>query len=172
MRKTEILPWTEEWETLYKSEEILLGNIVNDEMIGMYHIGSTSIPTIGYAKPIIDLLLVVRDIAKIDYYNEKMVSLGYNPRGENGIAGRRYFTKGKEKRTHHLHIYQEGNENSMIHLVFKKYLIMHPEDAKKYGELKMKLARQFPNDTHMYQEAKAFYVNELVKKAIKWSSGT
>jgi len=98
-----------------------------------------------------------------------MASIGYDPRGENGISGRRYFPKGKERRTHHVHVYQEGNENIRIHLYFKEYLINNPEDARSYGNLKIKLAKQFPNDIHKYQEGKEFFVNELVKKAINWS---
>src|SRR5690606_10959058 len=110
MRKTEIRPWTEQWIKKYEEEEIQLKQIFNEELHAIYHIGSTSIPTIGYAKPIIDILIVVKDINKIDFYNDAMISKGYNPKGENGIAGRRYFTKGHENRTHHVHIFQEGNE--------------------------------------------------------------
>ena len=136
----------------------------------IFHIGSTSIQTIGYAKPIIDILIVVKDIAKVDYFNEKMKDLGYDPRGENGISCRRYFTKGKEKRTHHVHVYQEGNGNIEKHLSFKAYLIQHPDEAKKYGELKNKLAKKYPDDTYKYQKEKEAFVNGIVEKALKWSS--
>jgi GrpB-like predicted nucleotidyltransferase (UPF0157 family) len=63
-----------------------------------------------------------------------------------------------------------GNENIRLHLDFKEYLINNLEDAKSYGELKINLARQFPNDTHEYQNGKEQFVYELVKKAKKWSS--
>ncbi|WP_407637746.1 GrpB family protein [Bacillus ndiopicus] len=33
---------------------------------------------------------------------------------------RRYFVKGKEKRTHHVHIFQTGNQNINKHLKFKR----------------------------------------------------
>jgi len=169
MRKTEILPWTEDWVKQFYKEEIILKDTFKDELLGIHHIGSTSIPTIDFAKPIVDILVIVNDIEKVDLYNEKMASIGYDPRGENGISGRRYFPKGKERRTHHVHVYQEGNENIRIHLYFKEYLINNPEDARSYGNLKIKLAKQFPNDIHKYQEGKEFFVNELVKKAINWS---
>jgi len=170
MRKTEVLPWTEEWTTQYFEEEKKLKSIFNREMIGIYHIGSTSIPSIGFAKPIIDILIVVRDIEKVDLHNDKILSEGYESRGENGIAGRRYFSKGQEKRTHHVHIYQEGNKNIKIQLDFKEYLIKYPKVAKSYGDLKIKLANQFPNDSHKYQDSKENFVNELVNEAIGWSS--
>ncbi|KZE69533.1 hypothetical protein AWM68_02465 [Fictibacillus phosphorivorans] len=168
MRKTEILPWTEEWGKVYAKEESKLKDIFKDELIEIYHIGSTSIPSVGYAKPIIDILIVVKDIDKVNTFNAEMSCLGYEPRGEHGIKGRRYFTKGKNKRSHHIHIFQLGNKNINAHLSFKDYLINHPEDAKNYGDLKKILAKQFPDDTHKYQEVKEKFVDELIKKAVDW----
>ncbi|OAT85981.1 hypothetical protein A6P54_17690 [Bacillus sp. MKU004] len=168
MRKTEILPWTEEWGKEYLKEESKLKEIFKDELIDIYHIGSTSIPSVGYAKPIIDILVVVKDIEKVNVFNKEMVCLGYEPRNEHGITERRYFTKGKQKRSHHVHIFQLGNKNIDAHLSFKEYLINNPEEAKKYGDLKKILAKQFPDDTHKYQEVKEKFVDELIKKAVDW----
>ncbi|WP_460321581.1 GrpB family protein [Paenibacillus sp. YSY-4.3] len=56
--------------------------------------------------------------------------------------GRRYFSKGGDHRTHHVHIYEVGNINIEYHLSFKEYLMNHPDEAKTYGELKIHLAKQ------------------------------
>ncbi|MBS4201782.1 GrpB family protein [Bacillus sp. FJAT-49732] len=169
MRKTLILPWTEDWAILYIREEKILKEIFNDKIVDIFHIGSTSIPGIGFAKPIIDILIVVKDIKIVDSFNEQLQDIGYEPRGENGIAGRRYFPKGQEHRTHHVHIYQVGHVNIKTHLDFKDYLMAHREDAASYGDLKRRLAKQFPEDHYKYQEEKQVIVDELVKKAIKWA---
>jgi GrpB-like predicted nucleotidyltransferase (UPF0157 family) len=169
VRKTKILPWTKEWEKLYSQEEKKLKEVFKDQLLDIFHIGSTSIPTIGYAKPIIDILIVVKDIEIVDVFNRKMRELGYEAKGENGITGRRYFPKGNENRTHHVHIFQVGNENIKTHLDFKEYLIEHPDDAQKYGELKIKLLKQFPDNHYKYQAAKQAFVNELVKEVKKWA---
>lgn len=121
---------------MYLEEENKLKAVFKDELIEIYHIGSTSIPSVGYAKPIIDILIVVKDIEKVNLFNDEMLCLGYEPRNEHGITGRRYFTKGKLKRSHHIHIFQLGNKNIDAHLSFKDYLNNNPEDAKKYGDLK------------------------------------
>ncbi|WP_404460794.1 GrpB family protein [Sutcliffiella horikoshii] len=168
MRKTNIQPWTKQWDVAYNQEQKLLKEVLKDELIDIFHIGSTSVSAIGYAKPIIDILIVVKEIEKVDRYNETLRKAGYVPKGENEIAGRRYFPKGKENRTHHVHIFQVGNEHIQTHLDFKMYLIAHPEDAKAYGELKLKLAKQFPEEHDMYQEGKQEFVNELVEKARSW----
>jgi len=172
MRNTIISPWTSEWAKQYQKEECILKEIFQNELIEIHHIGSTSIPTIGYAKPIIDIMIVVKDIELIDGYNDEMKNLDYVPRGENRIKGRRYFTKGNKQRTHHVHIYQVGNVNSKIHLDFKEYLMHHTEEAEQYGELKRKLANQFPNDHYKYQSGKESFVNVLVEKVMIWGSST
>ena len=172
MRKTEILPSTAEWGKLYYQEEKVLKDIFTDELIDIFHIGSTSIPSVGYAKPIIDILMVVKNIDTVDLYNNQMKSIGYEPRGENRIPGRRYFPKGKDNRTHHVHIFQTGDAAIQTHLDFKKYLLAHPLEAKKYGDLKRELAKQFPHNTHQYQDGKEQFANKLVEKAIAWRSNS
>jgi GrpB-like predicted nucleotidyltransferase (UPF0157 family) len=169
MRKTKILPWTEEWAQLFNNEEKLLREILNNEIVDIFHIGSTSVPAIGYAKPIIDILIVVKNIGKVDLYNRELNRLGYVSKGENGILGRRYFPKGKENRTHHLHIFQIGNENIKNHLDFKEYLIKNPDEAKRYGDIKIELAKQFPENHYKYQAEKQEFVNELVKRVKDWA---
>ena len=169
MRKTDIAAWTEDWEKQYFLEESLLKEVFKDDLVHIFHIGSTSIPRIGYAKPIIDILIVVKNINHVDLYNNEMASLGYIPKGENGIEGRRYFSKGKDKKTHHVHIFQLGNEHIKTHLDFKAYLINNPVEAKTYGDLKVKLKQQFPNDHYKYQQGKQHFVDELGVKAKEWA---
>ncbi|WP_306345173.1 GrpB family protein [Lederbergia ruris] len=80
MRKTRILPWTEEWFLLYAQEKQRLQEIFKDEVVDIFHIGSTSVPAIGHAKPIIDILIVVKEIERVDHYNDRMVEFGYEER--------------------------------------------------------------------------------------------
>ncbi|WP_068774116.1 GrpB family protein [Paenibacillus sp. FJAT-26967] len=170
MRRTEIVPWTENWFDLYRKEEALLQSIFSNELIDIHHIGSTSVPQIGFAKPIIDILIIVQNIIKVDEYNEQMIHQGYKSRGEQGIAGRRYFPKGGDCRTHHVHIYEAGNINIEYHLNFKEYLMNHPDEATTYGKLKLHLAQQSPDNVHAYQDEKEAFCTEIVKKAMKWAT--
>jgi GrpB-like predicted nucleotidyltransferase (UPF0157 family) len=168
-RKTVIVPWNEKWLALFSIESSKLIEVFNNEALEIHHVGSTSVPQIGYAKPTIDILVVVSDINKIDLYNSRMELLEYKPKGENGISGRRYFTKGDLQRTHHVHIYEVGNPNAKAHLDFKVYMISHPDEARAYGELKVKLAKMYPEDVRHYQQGKESFVNELMNKANSWA---
>ncbi|MDI5791013.1 GrpB family protein [Bacillus licheniformis] len=59
----------------------------------IHHIGSTSIPGMS-AKPIIDILIEVKDLGSAAGFEKGMKMLGYEPKGENGIPGRRFYQKG------------------------------------------------------------------------------
>ena len=62
-----------------------------------------------------------------------LITLGYHPKGELGVSGRRYFEKGGDQRTHHVHVFQEGSPDIERHLAFRAYLCAHPADAKRYS---------------------------------------
>lgn len=90
MRKVEVKEFTKKWATDFQHESEHINNIFKEELLEIHHIGSTAIEGIS-AKPIIDIMPIVRDINRVDLYNERMIALGYTPKGENGLPGRRYF---------------------------------------------------------------------------------
>ncbi|ANF96702.1 GrpB family protein [Paenibacillus bovis] len=168
MRKVDVEPWTTEWVMKYEAEAAMLRSIFTDQLLGIHHIGSTSVSAIGYAKPIIDILLLVRQIQDVPLYYESLRLAGYEPRGENGIAGREYFVKGHDQRTHHLHVYEPSHLQAVQHLLFRDYLIHHPLNARQYGELKRQLAALYPSDPAAYQQAKADHCQSIMNNAQQW----
>lgn len=93
MREIVVEPYDEKWPAMFNAENFLLQALLGDVARKIHHIGSTSVPGLS-AKPVIDILLEVADINQLDKCNSAMVDAGYVARGENGIAGRRYFIKG------------------------------------------------------------------------------
>ncbi len=155
---------------MFAEEAEKLKSIFGDQIVNIHHIGSTSVPGLK-AKPIIDIMPVVKDIGLVDKYNQKMEDLGYDSKGENGIPERRYFQKGGDNRSHHVHIYQVGSNEIKRHLAFRDYLREQSVEKKNYGELKDKLARQFPYDITSYINGKEHLVKEIELKALKWFKG-
>ncbi|MFC3746835.1 GrpB family protein [Paenibacillus sp. GCM10012306] len=86
--KVRLADYNENWIRLFQDEAEFLKTIFGDEIIRFEHFGSTSVPGLK-AKPVIDMMCIVRDIEKVDLFNDKMNSLGYDVAGEWGIAGRR-----------------------------------------------------------------------------------
>lgn len=140
----------------------VFGNLANT----IEHIGSTAIPGIK-AKPIIDILIVVSDLSAVDALNDSMKAIGYEPMFEYGIPNRRFFLKGKINRTHHVHVFEQGHDAIENHLMFRNYLINHPEEAKNYSELKASLAKKYPHDIDQYMEGKNDFIKDIIKKANK-----
>ena len=168
-REVIVVPYDSTWLFKYELELERIKKVLSSEIVSAHHIGSTSIPGM-YAKPIIDIMLEVRDIKKIDDYNNEMIGLGYEPRGELGIPGRRYFSREEPKdvRTHHVHAYQSGDGSLDRHLAFREYMKTHPEEMKTYSELKLVLARRYPSDIDGYILGKELYVDRIEKIAIAW----
>ena len=75
MRKVEVIPHDRLWQSLFKAESQQLSIAFGDNAIAIHHIGSTAIETI-YAKPIIDILIEVKDLNKVDDRNTQIESLG------------------------------------------------------------------------------------------------
>jgi GrpB-like predicted nucleotidyltransferase (UPF0157 family) len=135
--------------------------------VEIHHIGSTAIPGIA-AKPIIDILPVVREIDHVD-----ALAAGYRAWGEFGLPGRRYFTREENgKRTHDVHVYAVGNPEITRHLAFRDYMNAHPEEARAYGRLKEKLAQEFPTNFEAYMDGKHAFVQERERRALAWKRET
>jgi len=156
------------WANVYLIEKQLLKEILQDDWINSFHIGSTSVPGLQ-AKPIINILLVVNSIVNLDHYTVEFESLGYEVMGEFGIKNRRYFRKGGQDRTHHIHAFQYDNVKEIErHLLFRDYLRLHPDICKSYGILKSDLAKQHPNNIEAYGNGKNAFVKNIEKKALLW----
>jgi len=113
------------------------------------------------AKPIIDILLEVRDLADLDAHNSEMETIGYKPMGEFGILGRRYFPKGGDNRSHQIHAFLRDDPNVYRHIAFRDYLRRHPEVAQEYAALKRQVARTCDNDIGRYCDGKDTYVKRV-----------
>lgn len=168
MRTVTVSPYDPHWAIKYAEEAEKIKVILGDELLTIHHIGSTSVPGLS-AKPIIDILVEVRQIEAIDSFNPAFIHLGYEPRGEFGIPGRRFFRKGgDEHRSHHVHIFQTVDPNIIEHLAFCAFLRCHPEDATAYGNLKKSLALQYPNDIEQYMDGKDSLIKEIRARALAW----
>lgn len=161
------MPYHDQWKIMFEEEAKLIDHIMGSEILEIYHIGSTSVRGL-MAKPIIDIMPVVKDISQIDRFNSAMVAIGYEPKGENGIIGRRYFQKGGDMRSHHVHIYESGSSEIERHLAFRDFLQVHEGIAKQYGDLKKELSLRFPYDIQSYIKGKERLVIEIEQKALVW----
>ncbi len=167
-RKVEVYAYQEEWKQKFHEEAAQIRGALGEQVVAIHHIGSTSIPGLA-GKPIIDLLPVVRKIEEVDARVASMKELGYVARGEYGLPGRRFFLKGdEERRTHHVHIYEEGSAEITRHLAFRDYIAAHPTIQHDYSTLKRQLAEKYPYDMDGYIRGKHEFVQQVEKEALVW----
>lgn len=164
--------YSAEWPALFAQEAERLRELLGAEIVAIHHIGSTSVLGLP-AKPIIDLLPLVREIGRIDALTAALQAAGYTAWGEYGLPGRRYFTKDREAyRTHNIHIYQHDNSDVTRHLAFCAYLRRHPDIRDDYAALKRVAYAQFPADIAAYNEAKNTWIKRIEALALAWYQHT
>lgn len=167
MRQVEVVPYDPAWVTRFEKEAGKLTHLFGDRIVEIHHIGSTSVPGLD-AKPTIDIMPVVRMIEQVDELTGHMEALGYRSFGEHGIPRRRFFAKGGDVRTVHVHMFESGDEGVTRHLAFREYLKAFPEVQDTYGSLKRTLADHHPTDIESYIQGKQEWVSETERVATIW----
>ena len=151
------------WRKWYMEEESLLKNTLL-KMYRISHIGSTAIPTI-WAKPIIDILVEAPKESRLLDYKDLIINSGYicMSQTENSLSFNKGYTEnGFGERVFHLHLRYTGDNNE---LYFRDYLIEHPDVAKEYEELKLKLWKKYEHNRDGYANAKTEMVKQYTEKA-------
>jgi len=165
-RKIEVVGYDPKWPELFQTESRLLKKLLGRNCMAVYHIGSTAVEGM-MAKPIVDILVAVKDLEKVDAVQSKLETAGYEALGEAGIPGRRFFAKGGDVRTFHVHIFAETDqENIQRHLAVVEYLKSNEKRREEYSELKTYLAQAYPEDPEGYWEGKSYFVAQLEQEAL------
>jgi len=168
MRVAEVVSYRPGWVEEFARERDRILSALGQTAIELHHIGSTAIPGI-FAKPIIDMLLEVRDLDDLDPHSPGLASLGYEALGENGIPDRRFFRRDTgDVRTHHIHAFVEGSPGAIRHLAFRDYMRARPDLAQRYSDLKQALAATCDNDIFRYMDGKDAFVKQAEADALLW----
>jgi len=83
-----VIPHDPAWRMAFADEPARLQRAIDPGLLAVHHIGSTAVPHI-LAKPIIDMLAVVRSLDAVDLASGELVAIGYEAMGAYGIRGRR-----------------------------------------------------------------------------------
>ncbi|MDX5626912.1 MULTISPECIES: GrpB family protein [unclassified Brenneria] len=158
-RKITLADYDPNWPAKFEAEKLHIANSLDDCFVDCFHIGSTSVQGLA-AKPVIDMLLIVSSIQTLDSRQSALEAIGYVAKGENGIAGRRYFYKGRQVRNFHLHAYEPAHPDIIRHLAFRDYLRNNPEISKEYQEIKKRALRGAKNSSELYVASKDPFIKK------------
>lgn len=164
-----LVPYDPLWLDMAKIEIKKLYEVLpSKHIIDIQHVGSTAIPGIK-SKPIIDILIAVDSLSVIKQIAiDKLKVLDYVYWDDNPDTERMFFVKGMppygEKRTHHVHIVEPSSKHWYGKINFRDYLLLHPDYAREYENLKIKLAEQYTYDREQYTEAKTEFINDVLNR--------
>lgn len=160
-----VLPYDPQWPLQYEEERARIDAAIGSQIAAIEHVGSTAVPGLG-AKPIIDIMVGLRQLADGERCISELERLGYEYEGEAGIPGRLYFRRFSEGRLIcQIHMVEEGSELWQRHLLFRDYLREHAKEARDYYQRKKRLAARYRSDREKYTEAKARFIEAVVAKA-------
>jgi GrpB-like predicted nucleotidyltransferase (UPF0157 family) len=174
-----IVPYDARWPELFRCEAQHLRSCIPSELIRRIdHFGSTAVPGLA-AKPVIDLLVEVRSLrAARTEIAPILKSQGYDyfwrpTFGDDIPPWYAFFIRRDSRgiRTHHIHMITRRSvfQEHWDRLLFRDYLIAHPQIAKDYARLKTALATAYPNDRVAYTKGKTEFIERITAQSKKAS---
>jgi GrpB-like predicted nucleotidyltransferase (UPF0157 family) len=170
--KYKFRPYSENFSILASNEIERIGKSIDTSDIE--HVGSTAVPGLG-GKGVIDILMVAPK-EKWVLLGEKLTTLGYEYREKASDPEKRRFFHANlpdeelGTRLYHLHlVYPESTEIKKM-IGFRDYLRAHPEDTKKYAEIKEIAAKAVANLAtkdemkEKYGEIKRKFIESILAK--------
>lgn len=180
-----------EWPSDFARHRALIATALSDFEPVIDHIGSTSLGDIA-AKPIIDIVVGVRDEMHLDAVVQPMLEAGYAyvKKFNAGMPYRRCFTKlvslqpiplpqviGEDdtlsfgrhyNSVANVHVMKAGSHHWMRHIAFRDYLRAHPDARSSYEALKLGIAERSFDDPLDYNAFKDDFIAEHQEKAMTW----
>ncbi len=153
-----------EWPQQFDAIRSRIASVLGTFAAAIEHIGSTAVPGLP-AKPIIDIDILLKSANDLPRVIAKLAAIGYQHQGILGVPGRDAFKAPEHDIHHHLYVCSTPGTEFFRHIAFRDYLRTHPKDAEDYARLKRSLAGKFSVDRETYTQAKADFIQEILRRA-------
>ena len=164
MRTIVVVDYDPAWPQVFQQLRSKIWPLVSDFALSIEHVGSTAVPGLA-AKPVIDLSIVVSTGSDLPLAVERLATNGYLHHGNLGIEGREAFQPPAGLPEHHLYACRQDSPGLQNHLAVRDYLRSHGKMAEAYGDLKKRLAHDFPHDIDSYVDGKTDFLLEVLRRA-------
>lgn len=163
--KVELHPYSTEWAEEFKKEKKFLEGVLKGVAIDIQHVGSTSIPGLS-AKPILDVAVAVKDKEGLYTVMPLLSDAGYDVREKIDEFGEVLAIRGTpECQTHYIHVEILGSEFWTNHILFRDYLLKHPEYIKMYEDMKKESYAKFKDCRKEYTASKNDFIQNVLRLA-------
>jgi GrpB-like predicted nucleotidyltransferase (UPF0157 family) len=151
-----IVDYNPDWPRRFAAEAEIVCAALGPLCLRLEHVGSTAVPGLA-AKPIIDMAVECAVYPPDAAVIAALAAAGYGHRGEFGVAGRHFFSKG-EPRAFHLHLVPAQGEVARRQVAFRDFLRSNPAAAREYSAIKRLAAEGRVLESSDYVQAKAPFV--------------
>lgn len=162
-----VVPYDPEWPRRFEAERDLLGRVLAPWIEGgIHHVGSTAIPGVA-AKPVIDMIVGVRDLEAARAAFGALREHSYVHSAHRPDEAH-HFSKPSlrlSKLTHGLHLTERESNLWRERLAFRDALREDPTLAAEYDALKRGLAREHGADITAYTQGKRLFVTRVLASA-------
>jgi GrpB-like predicted nucleotidyltransferase (UPF0157 family) len=155
------------WKDWYSEEIEQLRNIFDGNLVAFEHIGSSAVKRL-YSKPIVDILVGLKEFEITDLQICELENFGYEYFGQLHVDQKRFFARKRKKRNFNLQIVPYNADVWNEHIAFRDYLRTHPEKVKIYSEIKKEAISLEKNNLLSYHEHKEALVKRLLLEALEW----
>ncbi len=153
-------PYDAAWPEIFSREASALRAALGPLAMKVEHIGSTAVAGM-IAKPIIDIAIKTESFNVLPQIIEAMRSAGYESKGEFGLPGRQFFTKG-DPTFFHVHVVERQSGHWPRWISFRDALRANGLLRAEYEKMKRDLAAKFENDRPSYTAAKTNFIEEAL----------
>jgi GrpB-like predicted nucleotidyltransferase (UPF0157 family) len=151
--------WRDRFIALKQQIAAALGSVA----VRIEHIGSTSVRGLA-AKPIVDVLLVVRTVDDEATYVPTLEQAGFLLRVRE-VGHRMLRTPSRDV---HLHVYDWDSPEIDAYLDLRDWLRVNSDDRENYAAVKRELAKQKWTDMNHYADDKSDMISEILARARAW----
>jgi GrpB-like predicted nucleotidyltransferase (UPF0157 family) len=151
------------WRHTFAAHAHTIATALGDRALAVEHIGSTAVEGLA-AKPIVDILLVVRNSGDEANYVPQLEAVGYVLKIREPLfhEHRLLTTPGRDV---HLHVLSDGSPEIERYLLFRNRLRESLDDRRRYESVKQELARRLWADMDAYATAKTDIVEQIIASA-------
>ncbi len=162
-----LVAYDEAWPAVYAQQERRIRTALGDLVLGVHHMGSTSIPGMA-AKPVVDVTLVVPDAADEASYVEALQGAGYTFALREPEWFQHRLFRDTSPRVN-LHVFGDDCPEVTAVLAFRDHLRADEADRALYLRTKRHLAARDWDRVQDYADAKAEVVREILSRALPGS---
>ncbi|MFZ2754072.1 MAG: GrpB family protein [Lysobacteraceae bacterium] len=158
-------------ETFEREKRRLQAALAGENVIGVEHIGSTSIPYLS-SKNILDIAVAMRAPLSIERQTMILAELGYQAYGESPIAENFswFWRMGRDGESSFVvHTCPAGSQRLTDVKNFRDFMRAHPEERQRYVDLKRELAAVPGQSWLEYSVSKKVLVVRITARANAWA---